>query len=110
MYLVKIPPIGVFTVPVTGMWRVSFTQSGWRKTETEWANIFIFHNNQRIEKNFHNTGTTRRNWKEFGNVLSTRGRELIIEAKQGDTFHLWIDERLDAVENTIKACFEFVSL
>ena len=92
---------GVFTVPVTGVWRVSFSLVS--QTDDKHDNyIFIFHNQQKIEETVLHT---------FSNqyVYSTGGRELITRAERGDIFHLGT-EKMDDEFYKIITCFEFVSL
>ncbi len=95
-------PPGVFTVPMTGVWRVSFSLES-KVTTGQWNWVYIYHNQQQIAETEHDT------YSEYKRVDSTGGRELITRAERGDTFHLdtgimkgWF--------NNIIACFEFVSL
>ena len=75
----------MFTVPVTGVWRVSFTlQSPSRRGVAsliqpsvytgEWNYVYIYHNQQRIVE------TELYTYSEVKNVVSTGGRELITRA------------------------------
>ena len=94
--------LGVFTVPATGVWRVSFSLMSEVNTgQTNYVNIY--HNQQRIEETRHRTSS------EYYWVTSTGGRELITRAERGDTFHLAIETTKDWIGNII-TCFEFVSL
>ena len=92
----------MFTVPVTGVWRVAFSlQSG---VGPEKENIvYIYHNKQQIEEARHAT------WSQHQVATSTGGRELFTRADQGDTFHLGTGT-MDFYFLKIIACFEFVSL
>ena len=63
---------GVFTVPVTGVWRVSFSlrsQVAVDKRKTN--NVYIYHNQQKIEETLHDTHSG------YYGVSSTGGRELV---------------------------------
>ena len=93
---------GVFTVPVTGVWRVSF--SLWSQLNTDqWNSVFIYHNQEKIRETEHNTYSKR--YK----AASTGGRELITRAERGDTFHLHAVTMKGNFYKLI-TCFEFVSL
>ena len=94
-------PQGVFTVPVTGVWRVSFSLISQVKKQQN--QVYLYHNQQRIEETLHYTHS------EYYKVLSTGGRELITRAEQGDTFHLGT-ATMDYWFYNIITCFEFVSL
>ena len=92
----------MFTVPVTGVWRVSFSLMSHVGTK-ETNYVLIYHNQQRIEETLHDTHSG------YKGVSSTGGRELVTRAERGDTFHLgtW---GMDGYYNNIITCFEFVSL
>ena len=93
---------GVFKVPLTGVWRVSF--SGSPGVGSGKANfVYIYHNQQKIPETEHYT------YSQYYTVRSTGGRELITRAKRGDTFHLGT-ERMDEAIYHVITCFEFVSL
>jgi len=93
---------GVFTVPVTGVWRVSFSvQSTVTTEQRNW--VYIYHNQQKIEETRHYTNSGD------GYVRSTGGRELITRAERGDTFHLGTGY-LQNYFYYIITCFEFISL
>ena len=92
---------GVFKVPVTGVWRVSFGLVS--QTDTKRDNyVFIYHNQQKIEETVYHTYSEHY-------VYSTGGRELITRAEQGDTFHLGTGVMEGSLYHII-TCFEFVSL
>ena len=93
---------GVFTVPVTGVWRVSFTLRS-EVTSGQWNNVYVYHNLQKIEETRHET------YSRDELVNSTGGRELITRAEQGDTFHLGTGGMRGSFDRII-TCFEFVSL
>ena len=93
---------GVFTVPVTGVWRVSFSLQSAVDTG-QYNHVYIYHNQQKIEETRHNT------YSEYNWVYSTGGRELITRAERGDIFHLGT-EKMDDEFYKIITCFEFVSL
>ena len=93
---------GVFTVPLTGVWKVSFSLYSYVSTG-QINDVFIYHNQQKIEETWHRTGS------KYYTVRSTGGRELITRAEQGDTFHLGT-YRIGGLVDNIIACFEFVSL
>jgi len=93
---------GVFTVPVTGVWRVSFSLHSNVDTG-QYNDVYIYHNQQKIQETWHLTHS------EYYKVISTGGRELITRAEQGDTFHLGT-ETIDDGIYFITTCFEFVSL
>ena len=92
----------MFTVPVTGVWRVSFSLRS-RVNTGEVNDVFIYHNQQKIEETRHET------YSRDELVNSTGGRELVTRAERGDTFHLstW---RMDGWFFHIITCFEFVSI
>jgi len=95
---------GEFTVPVTGVWRVSFSlQSG---VDTgQYNRVYIYHNQQQIEETRHETYSDNKG----GYVESTGGRVLITRAERGDTFHLGTGSMNNSFYRII-TCFEFVSL
>ena len=93
---------GVFTVPLTGVWRVSFSLRSYVNTgQKNW--VYIYHNQQKIGETYHYT------YSEYYKMYYTGGRELITRAEQGDTFHLgtW---GMGGNFYQIITCFEFVSL
>ena len=93
---------GVFTVPVTGMWRVSF--SLYSEVSTGLYNyLYIYHNQKQIGETLYFT------YSEYYKVSWTGGRELITRAERGDTFHLGTKGMKGGFYNII-TCFEFVSL
>ena len=92
---------GVFKVPVTGVWRVSFSLVS--QTDTKRDNyVFIYHNQHKIGETVYHTYSEHY-------VYSTGGRELITKAKRGDTFYLGT-EKMDDEFYKIITCFEFISL
>ena len=93
---------GVFTVPVTGVWRVSFSLES-SVTTLEVNIVYIYHNQQRLDETKHYTHS------EYYVMQSTGGRELITRAERGDTFHLGTTRMEQYLDNII-TCFEFVSL
>lgn len=93
---------GVFIVPVTGVWRVSFSLRSALNTG-QWNQVYIYHNQQKIEETLHDT------YSEDYGVISAGGRELITRAERGDTFHLGTARMDDGFYNII-TCLEFVSL
>lgn len=100
----------MFTVPVTGVWRVSF--SLWSYVDTnEYNYVYIYHNQQEIGETEHKThwGSSMTGWMASTyRVISTGGRELVTRAVRGDTFHL--STRGMGYYNNIITCFEFLSL
>ena len=92
----------MFTVPVTGVWRVSFSLRS-RVNTGEVNDVYIYHNQQRIEETEHRTYSQSK-W-----VYSTGGRELVTKAAWGDTFHLGTFGMGGTFEKII-TCFEFVSI
>ena len=98
--------LGVFIVPVAGVWRVSFSLQSLvdtSKTYGKGNTVYIHHNQQRIEESEHRTFT------QYDQVIDTGGRELITRAERGDTFHLETT-RTDTLFWHIITCFEFVSI
>ena len=96
-------PLGVFTVPVTGVWRVSFSLTSDVNTgNVNW--VYIYHNQEKIVEAEHSAYN-----ENNGIVSSTGGRELITRAERGDTFHLGT-ARMDYKLFKIITCFEFLSL
>ena len=96
-------PLGVFTVPVTGVWRVSFSLTSDVNTgNVNW--VYIYHNQEKIVEAEHSAYN-----ENNGIVSSTGGRELITRAERGDTFHLGTKGMKGGFYNII-TCFEFVSL
>ena len=92
----------MFTVPVAGVWRVSFSLQSRVKTG-EFNDVYIYHNQQRIAETEHYT------YSQYKWVISTGGRELVTRAERGDTFHLGTT-KLDGDFYQIITCFEFVSI
>ena len=92
----------MFTVPVTGVWRISFTLRSVVLTG-QYNSVYMFHNDKRIVATQHDSTS------ETGKASFTGGRELITRAEQGDTFHLGTG-RMDNEFWRIITCFEFVSL
>ena len=99
---------GVFTVPQSGVWRVSFSlisevNSG-DTSDTEFRSntVYIFHNDSRVTESKHFTSI------QWYSVQTTGGRELIRRAEQGDTLGL---ETATVNSNLwrIMTCFEFLS-
>ena len=97
--------LGVFTVPVAGVWRVSFSLVSTLDSGQfgHYNYVYIYHNQQKIEETRHSTHS------KDALVFSTGGRELITRAEQGDTFHLGT-MKMDYIFYEIITCFEFVSL
>ena len=98
---------GEFTVPVTGVWRVSFSLRSFVNTN-QGNSVYISHNQQQLERPLQ-TITDLYTYSEFKAVWSTGGKELITRAKRGDTFYLSAGRMDNAISNII-TCFEFVSL
>ena len=92
----------MFTVPVTGVWRVSFSLRSVVNTG-QWNNVYIYHNQQIMTETEHQT------YSKDNYVKSTGGWELITRAEQGDTFHLGTGTMKSWLYHII-TCFEFVSL
>ena len=93
---------GVFTVPVTGVWRVSFSLES-KVNAGQFNYVYICHNQQMIDE------TQYRTHSKDARVYSTGGRELITRAERGDTFHLGTKYMRNNFWKII-TCFEFVSL
>ena len=93
---------GVFTVPVTGVWRIFFSLKSGVNTGQE-NFVSLYHNQEKIEESRHAS------YSQFYRVASTGGRELIMKAEQGDTVFLGT-EKLDNGYYGIITCFEFESL
>ena len=93
---------GVFTVPVTGVWRVSFSLRSYVQNRQK-NFVYIYHNQQQIEETIHSA------YSETSVVYSTGGRELVTKAARGDTFHLGTT-RMGGAFHQIIACFEFLSI
>ena len=93
---------GVFTVPVTGVWRIFFSLKSGVNTGQE-NFVSLYHNQEKIEESRHAS------YSQFYWVASTGGRELIMKAEQGDTVFLGT-EKLDNGYYGIITCFEFESL
>ena len=105
---------GEFTVPLTGVWRVSFSLQSAVSTGQE-NHVYIYHNQQKKQETWHYT------YSKDARVVSTGGRELITRAERGNTFHLgtgtmkgWFNHIITGTMkgwfNHIITCFEFVSL
>ena len=93
---------GVFTVPVTGVWQVSFSLQS-AVDSGQYNYVFIYHNQQKMQETEHDTHS------QYYWVHSTGGRELITRAERGDTFHLGT-ARMDYKLFKIITCFGFLSL
>ena len=95
--------LGVFRVPVTGVWRISFSVET-KVTYNDKNEVYIYHNQRKKDETRHYTYISH-----YHGVRYTGGRELFTRAKQGDTFHLGTQKADNGVHRII-ACFEFVSL
>ena len=94
--------LGVFTVPVAGVWRVSFTLKSYVGTgQRNW--VWIYHNQQPLKE------IELYTYSEDKVVRSTGGRELITRAEVGDTFYLGTGPSESTIHR-ILTCFEFLSL
>ena len=91
----------MFTVPVTGVWRVSYTLRSYVDTG-KYIHVYLYHNWKVI---------TETQYHAFSDeeVRSTGGRELFTRASKGDTFHLHAYYMNSKVLEVI-TCFELVSL
>ena len=87
---------------MTGVWRVSFSLQSIVNTE-ERNYIYIYHNQQQIAETGHYT------YSGGKRVDSTGGRELVIRAERGDTFHLGTGGMAGILDRII-TCIEFVSI
>ena len=92
----------MFTVPLTGVWRISFSLISQVGTRQE-NNVFIYKNQQRIGE------TQLGTYSEYKEVWFTAGRELITRAERGETFLLGTGRMWRSFWR-INTCFEFVSL
>ena len=90
---------GIFTVPMTGTWRISFSLMSLLNTG-DYNYAYLYHNGQLIPETLHKTHSNS------GEVWSTGGREILVTAQQGDTLTLRT-ERLDYHFNYILTCFEY---
>ena len=72
---------GIFTVPVFGIWKVSFSLQS-RVLGKEENIVWLYHNNERVTWSLHKT---RSNNDE---IYSTGGREIILDAQEEDTINL----------------------
>ena len=96
------PISGLFTVPMSGTWRVHFSARSnlWGGKQNE---AIIFHNDKEITETIHHTYAGK------DVVSSTGGREVTLDAKAGDTLSL----RTKIFDNKfyrILTCFEYKAL
>ena len=91
---------GIFTVPVSGVWRISFSlTSNVHSGQQNYA--FLYFNGDQLDETEHHIGT------EVGDVDSTGGRVIILEASAGDSINL----RATLVQRElwrINFCAEFI--
>ena len=90
---------GVFTVPVSGVWRVSYSlYSVVNGGDYNWA--WIYHNNAQQGETQHST------WSNSGQVISTGAREVTLNARRWDSIYLRTTVMLGEYVD-ISICFEF---
>ena len=95
----------MFTVPQSGVWRVSFSLTsgvGSADTENQSNLVCIVHNEDAVVESQDYTGS------EWYHDTTTGGRELITRAEQGDTLYLQTNFVQGSFQY-IMICFEFVS-
>ena len=92
---------GIFTVPVSGVWRVTFSMQSLVNTG-EYNNAFLYENNYKRWETEHGTHSAS------GRVRSTGGREWTLEARAGQFFYLKADS-MDGIYLDINFCAEYIS-
>ena len=71
---------GIFTVPVSGAWRVSFSMQS--QVQSKEANhAFLYLNGDQLPESKHDTYSS-------SSLVTTSGREVILEARKGDSIKL----------------------
>ena len=90
---------GIFTVPMTGSWRISFSL-GSRVLIGDHNYVYLYHNGEQMPETQHDT------YSQSGSVYSTGGREILVTAQQGDTLTLGSGGVDNAFAN-ILTCFEY---
>ena len=96
---------GVFTVPQTGEWRVSFSL-GSKLGISDQSNYVCIVQNKRITECWYETTVHSQYHDDDG--ITTGGRDLVLRAVKGDTLSLhafYVDNSL----RSIITCFEFLS-
>ena len=92
---------GIFTVPVTGAWRVSFNLSS--QVENGQQNLaWLYHNGRTLYETMHFTKSAG------GRVLSVSGRVVTLWASAGDTIYLGNTD-LEGYYGRAIFCVEFIS-
>ena len=78
IYLTFVSFKGIFVVPVSGTWRVSFSmRSSVYRQHLHLA--YLYHNGEQMRETVYMT------YSNSGAVSSTGGREILVTAQQGDT-------------------------
>ena len=92
---------GVFTVPVSGAWRVSYSL----RSEVSWGDrkqansAYIYHNTERLEHSIYFTYSDE--W-----VKEMASRTVILKAWAGDSIKLWASSQGNCRD--ILTCFEYL--
>ena len=91
---------GIFTVPMSGTLRVSFSL----RSNSRFGQI----NEAYIRLNGHFVPESRHyTYSDLGEVDSTGGREVILEVSAGDIISLWSGYSLNGYFERIMTCFEY---
>ena len=92
---------GIFTVPVSGAWRLSYSlRSSVYSGDTNYCYLYL--NGDRLDETEHDT------YSSSGQVSSTSGRVVTVEATAGDKIEVRAD-RMDGIYYEILYCAEYIA-
>ena len=100
---------GVFNVPKSGAWRVTFSVEAELQKREE-TTLYLYHNSNDVSP--HHTCSGNNNdddiWVDYsGHVVATSGRMRIVDASVGDLLQLWTYRMTGALKN-IHFCVEYI--
>ena len=91
---------GIFTVPVSGTWRVTFSLKSSVNLGLNWA--FLYLNGHPLSETLHRTKSPG-GWINF-----TSGREVTLEASAGDTIEIRVDQVENGHYENIYLCVDYI--
>ena len=74
--------LGIFTVPVSGTWRVRFNVQSMMNSNEEKL-LWVYLNSEAVSESLHKSYNSN-----AGQVTYTGGREIVLDASEGDTISL----------------------